>query len=220
MSWLFSRALVEEYSEDTCLDGEQSALLNVIHMPQLYSSNVKMMEFCRRFQSGMMCKHLTDEHGEELLTLYLAAFPVKPIPKRRLEKIQQMTYGQRCGESWQMSLPGTFLPKTSANLLLIKRPMILNRWVTKPNAFPFPRRTWVVITFGKGFGYLATPTATANQSAPSMMKHPGCRNFVTVFGNMNPTAYEWLMGWPVGWTDLKPLGMVKFQQWQNSHGKF
>ena len=29
---------------------------------------------------------------------------------------------------------------------------------------------------------------------------------------------EKLMGWPTGWTDLKPLGMDRFQSWQQSHG--
>ncbi len=34
---------------------------------------------------------------------------------------------------------------------------------------------------------------------------------------LNPTWVEWLMGWPLGWTDLKPLEMDKFQQWQQQH---
>ena len=38
--------------------------------------------------------------------------------------------------------------------------------------------------------------------------------------HLNPTWVEWLMGWPIGWTDLKPLEMDKFQQWQHSHGGF
>ena len=37
-------------------------------------------------------------------------------------------------------------------------------------------------------------------------------------GKLNPTWVEWLMGWPLEWTDLKPLGMGKFQQWQQQHG--
>ena len=37
-------------------------------------------------------------------------------------------------------------------------------------------------------------------------------------GQLNPDWVEWLMGWPVGWTDLKPLGMDKFQQWLHLHG--
>jgi DNA (cytosine-5)-methyltransferase 1 len=28
-------------------------------------------------------------------------------------------------------------------------------------------------------------------------------------GQLNPMWVEWLMGWPIGWTDLKPLGTVK-----------
>ena len=38
-------------------------------------------------------------------------------------------------------------------------------------------------------------------------------------GSLNPTWVEWLMGWPLAWTDLKPSGTDKFRQWQNSHGK-
>jgi hypothetical protein len=39
-------------------------------------------------------------------------------------------------------------------------------------------------------------------------------------GQLNPTWVEWLMGWPIGWTDLKPLEMDKFQQWQQQHSEF
>jgi hypothetical protein len=39
-------------------------------------------------------------------------------------------------------------------------------------------------------------------------------------GKLNPTWVEWLMGWPLGWTDLKPLEMDKFQQWQQQHGSY
>ena len=36
-------------------------------------------------------------------------------------------------------------------------------------------------------------------------------------GQLNPPWVEWLMGWPIGWTDLKPLAMDKFQEWQQQH---
>ncbi|MEE9158943.1 MAG: hypothetical protein V3U60_11215 [Gammaproteobacteria bacterium] len=39
-------------------------------------------------------------------------------------------------------------------------------------------------------------------------------------GTLNPTWVEWLMGWPLGWTDLKPLEMDRFQQWCEQHGIF
>jgi len=35
----------------------------------------------------------------------------------------------------------------------------------------------------------------------------------------NPLDLEWLMGWPAGWTDIKPLGTGKFQQWRQRHFK-
>jgi len=41
-----------------------------------------------------------------------------------------------------------------------------------------------------------------------------------VGGQLNPTWVEWLMGWPLGWTDLKPSGTDKFPQWRRSHGGF
>jgi hypothetical protein len=37
-------------------------------------------------------------------------------------------------------------------------------------------------------------------------------------GSLNPTWVEWLMGWPLAWTDLKPSETDKFRQWQHSHG--
>jgi len=37
-------------------------------------------------------------------------------------------------------------------------------------------------------------------------------------GQLNPNWVEWLMGWPIGWTDLKPLETAKFRQWLEQHG--
>jgi DNA (cytosine-5)-methyltransferase 1 len=38
-------------------------------------------------------------------------------------------------------------------------------------------------------------------------------------GKLNQTWVEWLMGWPLGWTDLKPLEMDKSPCVQQPHGK-
>ena len=42
---------------------------------------------------------------------------------------------------------------------------------------------------------------------------------VEVTGQLNPTWVEWLMGWPLGWTDLKRLETDKYQQWLQLHGR-
>jgi hypothetical protein len=39
-------------------------------------------------------------------------------------------------------------------------------------------------------------------------------------GQLNPTWVEWLMGWPLGWTDLKPLEMDKSLSAQQQHGNY
>ena len=36
-------------------------------------------------------------------------------------------------------------------------------------------------------------------------------------GQLNPEWVEWLMGWPIGWTDLKPLEMGKYLSWYQQH---
>ncbi len=37
---------------------------------------------------------------------------------------------------------------------------------------------------------------------------------------LQPAFVEWMMGWPIGWTDLKPLEMDKFRKWSEQHGNF
>jgi hypothetical protein len=38
-------------------------------------------------------------------------------------------------------------------------------------------------------------------------------------GALNPTWVEWLMGWPLEWTDLKPLETDKSHYVQQKHGE-
>ena len=39
-------------------------------------------------------------------------------------------------------------------------------------------------------------------------------------GRLNPTWVEWLMGWPIGWTELKPLEMDRWREWLRQHSVF
>ena len=55
-------------------------------------------------------------------------------------------------------------------------------------------------TYGTGSGYLATPTATANQDAPSMQKHKGCRGVV-----VSPAEWCRRMGYPPEWLAAAPF---------------
>lgn len=37
-------------------------------------------------------------------------------------------------------------------------------------------------------------------------------------GCLNPHLHQWLMGWPLGWTSLQPLGTDRFRRWCELHG--
>jgi DNA (cytosine-5)-methyltransferase 1 len=74
------------------------------------------------------------------------------------------------------------------------------------------------------------PTPTCHNSnekgSPSEFKRqsPGLGTVVLVDKNktggiLNPTWVEWLMGWPLGWTDLKPLETDKFHCVQQQPGE-
>lgn len=71
-----------------------------------------------------------------------------------------------------------------------------------------------------------TPTAMNSSGGAALCKWGGSgarkklRTMVTpeeMNGPLNPEWVEWLMGWPTGWTGLKPLAMDKFHEWQRQH---
>jgi len=68
------------------------------------------------------------------------------------------------------------------------------------------------------------PTPTAHNAKETNAPSEAKRNEPTlasrVGGVLNPTWVEWLMGWPLGWTDLKPLETDKFRLWQQQHGDY
>jgi hypothetical protein len=217
MSWNFSQALEVEFSPRNCLDIELSAQSRAIPIASDDSCSDRMKGTFHRSPFGTMFAPSTDIHGAALLTAYLAAFPAKPIPRQLEEKTLRTISGRKCDGSWQMSLPGTYAPRTSSDVQSTGPQKISRRWVTKPEHLPFPRQTWVLTTFGNDTGYLHTPTATANYAAPSMQKWAVCREYVRIFGRPTPVNHEWLMAWPIGWTDSKPLETDKFQSWLRQH---
>lgn len=39
-------------------------------------------------------------------------------------------------------------------------------------------------------------------------------------GHLNPPFVEWLMGFPIGWTELKDFQMLRYHEWQQWHGTY
>jgi hypothetical protein len=68
------------------------------------------------------------------------------------------------------------------------------------------------------------PTPTSHNSKKTNAPSESLRNTPTLAsqagGKLNPMWVEWLMGWPMGWTDLKPLEMDKCHYVQQQHGNY
>jgi hypothetical protein len=290
MSWLFSQALVEEYSEAICLDGEQFVQSSGNNTQQAYCALDKMTGFFRLSRFGMTFKPLTESRGEELLTLYREAFLAKTLVQQ--EKVQELMESEaECGEKWRGSFtkydPDTSLWRThQCSLLgdLEEFSEIWPQWGLMRDGECWEQQTLEQTIKGtesgfvpNGVDYFHTPNTTgldggsngrkalkkrmlptpdASQRGPTKdynpqaksqsgrtlqsfaakfptpqasdnrdrgnMSNPSVQRRVAIgkqislsqsvhptSGQLNPTWVEWLMGWPLEWTDLKPLVMDK-----------
>ena len=102
MSWLYSQVLVEAFLGDISLDGEQSVQSSGSSTPQAYCAPDKMTGFSRLSRFGMTFKPLEENLGEELLTLYLAAFHAPTLVQQEKGR-ESMEKPLECGEKWRGS---------------------------------------------------------------------------------------------------------------------
>ena len=242
--WIISNSLMNSLCsqeqggvslQENCLDGERYAQSNGSPTPLLFCAQDKMKAFSKISQSGMMCKPLTESRGEELLTLYLGAFHVKTsvLQEKELESTEK---DQGCGSTWLESLAKYDLNSCSwktAQLSFIEGLEqyleIFPKWGMMQNGELFQLRPSVQTIKEIGSGswatteYWGTPKAQDSRHA---LRDRGKGNLGEQVsglhngGKLNPTWAEWLMGWPLGWTDLKPLEMGKSLFAQQPHGTF
>jgi len=232
MSWLYSRALVEEYLGGICSDGEQSVPLSGSHTPQAYCAPDKMTAFSRLSRYGMMYKPLTESRGEELLTLFREDFRAKTLVPQ--EEAQELTESAaECGEKWHGSFakydPNTHSLRTPQCSLFedsTESCVTLPAWGLMRNGECWEQRTLEQNIRGTESGLSEKwPTPVKSDYAarrpskgwkgdsdlPSVVwtRTGGTQNPQMSPASINATWTEWLMGWPLGWTDLKPLEMDK-----------
>ena len=239
MSWLFSQALVEEYLGASSLDGEQSAPLNGKPTQQAYCAPGKMTDFSRLSQFGMTYKPLMENLGQELLTLFLAAFHAKTLVLQ--EKGQELMENEvECGEKWLASL-GKYdldmsLWKTHQCSLLGDLDEFLETWpqwgLMRNGEFwevknlahhiqgtefglshPTPLKT-------DHFKFLRFRKESVLKSTFGMHRNSIAYWMTANYGKIPSVAWiYWVMGWPNGWANLNALEMDKFQSWQQQHGE-
>ena len=236
MSWLFSQALVEEYLEDTSLDGEQSAPLSGSNTQLAFCAPDKMTAFSRLSQFGMTYAPLTVSRGEELLKSYRAAFLAKTsVPLVQATDLTEND--QECGQKWLASFvkydPSMSLWKTHQCSLLGDLDKFSETWpqwglmqggecweLTLPD-----------LTIGDNeSGLLPTVLATdwkggttAARQDNGKLRFDQWRDYVKLKHGLtypHPMHSEMRMGWPVGWTDLNLLETDKSRNVQQPHGEF
>jgi hypothetical protein len=192
MSWLISRALMEDYenslylpglvaefSAATCLDGEQSVPSKSTDTPQAYSWPDKMTDASHRSRSGMMFEHLTGNRGAELLTWYLGASLARTSALRETE-----TASTVCVPACGANLPGSFVTfdrhtsswKTRQLSLLAGLDVFSGtwpRWGSMRNGACLERKTQALGTNANASGLLPTLTVHGNYNRKGASANSG-----------------------------------------------
>ena len=227
MSWHYLQEQGEDFSLQNFLDGIPSAQLKSKNIPEMSCSLGSETDNLSDSQSGTTLEHLTENLGEIKSISSQEDFPVKTYPQR----VQVKDLPEPVAD-YGKSMRG-LLEKFSLNLPSLKTHLCLGledlelscktlpKWGMTLDGACWELGTSLQITFETECGYLPTPCARDwkdNGRAPAEFRRHTKKLAAIYGGKVNPMAYEWMMGWPIGWTELKPLEMDKFQQWQQQHG--
>lgn len=238
MSWLFSQALVEEYSRGTSLAGLPCAQLNVMPTPHKFLRLGKTINPSDLSRFGLTSKVLTERSGTELLMSFLVDSRARTyqLQDQALELAEKSrAYGNTWpglstrysldSSSWKTALYSSSEDLPWSSVILPKWGMTLNGALFQ---HPIVERPISVIASGlwptpcaqeRGGmhkpGSHLTLTKALNGYKKGRLGDPS--QIIRSRGEANPQWVEWLMGWPIGWTSLRPLETARFQEWQQQH---
>ena len=227
MSWHFLQGQEVASWEGDSLDGAPSALLRLIPTLEKFCSPDKETDTLRGFQSGMTLEHLTADRGGEGLESSQRDGRVKTSHvqgRAKGSKESAQGSGWKLPGSWGKFDPGTSLVRTRQCCFITGDGELYSgicpRWgsasdgeLLERTIYPMPH------TKESEFGSLL-PTPVADDISHRKKKYAqgGTALSTAIGGPVNPAFSEWMMAWPIGWTDLEPLEMDKFQQWLSLHG--
>ncbi len=244
MSWHYLQELGGGSLEDCCTGGERLQPLKSKTTHAEFYCKGKLTESYLNSLSGTTFAPSTENPGEDELTSYQEDFPVRilALPEMSWENEKDWTgtglgYGLKCLGLLAKYDPDTYSWKTVQHSLfgdLEEFSGIWPRWGSLVNGECWELTTPEPHTDGTASGSWPTPTksdATRGPTTPerNALKLGGIslvsavRHRPTIVpqagGRVNPEWCEWLMGFPMGWTDLQPLEMRKYQEWLKSPWK-
>lgn len=238
MSYTFLQELGEVSSAESFSDIPQSVLLRLNLTAEKSCSNGSETESCQGFQSGTMLEPLMENHGGERSISSAEAFLAKTsaLP----EKEQGLTENEAdSGEKWREWFAKWDRVTCSWK---IRQLWLFGDWDESLATWPkwgmmhdgecFPAGMWEHDTSVRGCG-LSLPTIGKNEYKGTSKKRflgsshfhgakmsEGLRTCESDLAYTHPDFAEEVMGWPITWTALAPLGMDKFQAWRHLHGEF
>jgi hypothetical protein len=235
MSWHYLRELEGEFLEDICLGGELlQPLKSKITHAEFYC-NGKLMDSYLDSLSGTTYAHSMANLGQEKSMSSRVDFPVRTFqPQERAMDLK--VNDLECGQKWRASFTrynhDSSLWKTHQCSLLGDLDEFLEtwpQWGLMQDGECWELTLQDLTTSETESGLLPTVLATdwkggttAARQDNGKLRFDQWRDYVKLKHGLtypHPTHSELRMGWPQGWTDLKPLETDKFQVWRQQHGE-
>lgn len=234
MSWHCSQALVAEFSQRKCLDGEPCARLKSIRTAERSCFDGKKKSSYRRSLSGMTYEPLTASRGVEKWmssvrgsrashSVVRGSAKVKPTSEtcgpKLSESFARLDRRSRCWKMFLALFPADMSvsffegwPRagTMQDGIIYRRPPAAPIFLAIACG-SLPRLPRPVTCDGKGSGRIRHERSQAMN-----LRDWWNANYNFVYPPVR--VVEYLMGFPAGWTDLKPLETHKYRQWQQQHG--
>ena len=235
MSWHYLRVQEEESLQDICLGGELLPPLKSKTTHAEFYCNGKLMDSYLDSLSGTTFVHSMENLGEAKSMLSQEDSLAKICQPQ--EKAKGLTESdQDSGEKWQGSFakysPDTHSLRTPQCLLFEDSTEFcatLPRWGLMLDGELWEQQTLVQNTKGIESGLSPTPPPPDNWPTPTTPSGGGnwggsgayknaIKNGTHIPHSINPSLYEWLMGWPIGWTRLDAVVTAKWPFVQRQHG--
>ena len=232
MSYTYLLEQGEEYSAASFSDIPPSVLSKLNLTAERSYCKDNETASCQSSQSGVMFAPSTANLGAEK-SMWSAEDSLAKTSQVQERELESQESEADSGERWPESLakydPNTSSWRTHQCLLfedLTECLAIFPRWGMMRDGELYPLQIAMPHMKEKEFGLEVFYTPTARDWKGMSGKgfrerHGEKKNLADFLGGVpNPEFSEWLMGWPIGWTDLKPLATDKFQSWLQRHSVF